>query len=172
MQFMQLTSAYLKLSPNNNIMDTQEDIIELLNTLLEESCDAKRGYQRAAERVDDPALKGLFMSLSSQRDNFKKSVREESRALGGEPVQTTSDYEPIQEAFSSPDLLLVLNTIEQTLAGCLNLEIDRLTLYEKTLDDNDFELSTRSLLIGQRENIKLTLADLKNTDNRSELINA
>ncbi len=152
-------------------MDTQEDVIDLLNTLLEESCDAKRGYQRAAERIESPALKGLFMSLSSQRDNFKKSIKEETRSLGGEPTQATS-AQSIQEAFSSPDLLLVLNTIEQTLIGCLKLEIDRLALYEKTLDGNDFEVSTRNLLIGQRENIKLTLADLKKTDRSAELLNA
>jgi uncharacterized protein (TIGR02284 family) len=152
-------------------MDTQEDIIDLLNTLLEESCDAKRGYQRAAEQLDDPYLKGLFMSLSSQRDNFKKSIREETRYLGGEPTQSTS-ARSIQEAFSSPDLLMLLNTIEQTLAGCLRLEIERLTLYEKTLNGNDFEVSTRNLLIGQRENIKLTLADLKKTDDRAELLDA
>ena len=152
-------------------MDTQEDVIELLNTLLEENGDAKRGYQRAAEHVDDPALKGLFMSLSSQRDNFKKSIREETRFLGGEPTQATTAHS-IQEAFASPDLLLVLNTIEQTLEGCLKLEMDRLALYEQTLNGNDFEVSTRNLLIGQRENIKLTLADLKKTDDRAELLGA
>ena len=67
-------------------MKTQKEIVNLLNNLLEDNCDAKRGYQTAAEQVDDPALKGLFMSLSSQRDNFKKSIREETHALGGEPV--------------------------------------------------------------------------------------
>jgi uncharacterized protein (TIGR02284 family) len=152
-------------------MDTQEEVIELLNTLLEESCDAKRGYQQAAERVDDPSLKGLFMSLSSQRDNFKKSIREETRFLGGEPTLSTR-ARSIQEAFASPDLLLVLNTIEQTLEGCLKLEMDRLALYEKTLNGNDFEVSTRSLLIGQRENIKLTLADLQKTNDSTELLGA
>lgn len=152
-------------------MDTREDVIKLLNALLEENCDAKRGYQRAAERVDDPALKGLFMSLSSQRDNFKKSIREETRFLGGEPAQAIATLS-IQEAFASPDLLLLLNTIEQTLEGCLRLEMDRLALYEKMLNGNDFEASTRNLLIGQRENIKLTIADLKKTDSRQELLNA
>ncbi len=152
-------------------MDTQEEVIDLLNTLLEESCDAKRGYQQAAEQVEDPALKGLFMSLCSQRDNFKKSIREETRFLGGEPTPCTST-QSIQEAFASPDLLLVLNTIEQTLEGCLKLEMDRLALYEKTLNRNDFEASTRNLLIGQRENIKLTLADLQKTDDSAELLGA
>ena len=144
-------------------MKTEKDTIDLLNTLLEENCDSKRGYQRAAEQVDDPTLKGLFMSLSSQRENFKKSIREEIHFLGGEPRQVGPMDGPIQDAFSSPELLLVLDTIEQTLKGCLNLEIKRLGLYEKMLNGNDFEVSTRNLLIGQRENIKLTLADLTKT---------
>ena len=153
-------------------MRTQKDVIDLLNSLLKENCDAKRGYQRAAEQIDDPALKGLFMSLSSQRDNFKKSIREEIRFLGGEPAQFAQIDGSIQEAFSSPDLLLVLNTIEQTLRGCLRLEIKRLAFYEKMLNGNNFEVSTRNLLIGQRENIKLTLADLKKVKDSEGLLSA
>lgn len=153
-------------------MKTQEETIKLLNNLLEDNYDAKRGYQTAAEQVDDPALKGLFMSLSSQRDNFKKSIREETHSLGGEPVPLGTVSGSIQEAFSSPNLLLTLNTIEQTLEGCLQLEIKHLALYEQMLNGNDFEVSTRNLLIGQRENIKLTLADLKRSKNNEALLSA
>ena len=145
-------------------MKTQQDVIDLLNSLLKENCDSKQGYQRAAEQVDDPALKGLFMSLSSQRDNFKKSIKEEIRFLEGEPTHFGPVEGAVQNAFSSPDLLLVLNTIEKTLEGCLKLEAKRLAVYEQMLNGNDFEVSTRNLLIGQRENIKLTLADLKKAD--------
>ena len=142
-------------------MKTQNDVIDLLNSLLEENCDSKRGYQKAAEQVDDPALKGLFMSLSSQRDNFKLSIKEEIRFLEGEPIQYGPVAGAVQDAFSSADLLLVLNTIEKTLEGCLNLESKRLAIYEQMLNGNDFEVSTRNLLIGQQENIKLTLSDLR-----------
>ena len=145
-------------------MKTQKDVIDLLNSLLEENCDSKRGYQRAAEQVDDPSLKGLFMSLSSQRDNFKKSIREEIHFLEGEPAHLGMVEGPVQDAFSSPDLLLALNTIEKTLEGCLRLEAKHLAIYEQKLNGNDFEVSTRNLLIGQRENIKLAIADLGKAD--------
>lgn len=150
-------------------MKTRKEIVDLLNNLLEDNCDAKRGYQKAAEQVDDPSLKGLFMSLSSQRDNFKKSIREETHSLGGEPVSLGPVSGSIQEAFSSPNLLLTLNTIEQTLEGCLQLEIKHLALYEQLLNGNNFEVSTRNLLIGQRENIKLTLADLRRSKDNALL---
>ncbi len=153
-------------------MKTKKDIIDLLNTLLEENCDSKRGYQRAAEQVDDPTLKGLFMSLSSQRENFKKSIREETHFLGGEPTQFGPVGGPVQDAFSSPDLLLVLDTIEQTLKGCLTLEIKRLGLYEKMLNGNEFEVSTRNLLIGQCESIKLALADLAKVIHSEQVLDA
>ena len=153
-------------------MNTQEDISNLLNRLLIESADAKRGYQRVAEQISEPSLKGLFMSLSSQRDNFKKSIREEIRFLGGEPTQQLHDDGPVQEAFSSPDLLYALDTLEQTLKGCLNLEMKHLLLSEKMLNGSDFEVSTRNLLIGQQESIKLSLADIKKAQQDRELISA
>lgn len=150
-------------------MKTQKDVIDLLNSLLEENCDAKRGYQRAAEQIDDPSLKGLFMSLSSQRDNFKKSIREEIHFLEGEPAHFGLVEGAVQDAFSSPDLLLVLDTIEKTLEGCLKLEAKRLAIYQSMLNGNDFEVSTRNLLVGQRENIKLALADLRKADSEGIL---
>lgn len=142
-------------------METQPEVTSLLNDLLQENYDAKSGYQRAAEQIDDPSLKGLFMSLSSQRENFKKSIREEIHFLGGEPAPLTQTAGPVQEAFSSPDLLFVLDTVEQTLKGCLSLEMKHLELYEQMLNGNEFEVSTRNLLLGQQENVKLNLTDVK-----------
>ena len=154
-------------------METQKEVTNLLNNLLEENCDAKRGYQRAAEQIDDPSLKGLFMSLSSQRDNFKKSIREEIHFLGGEPAHFAQATGPVQEAFSSPDLLFTLDTVEQTLKGCLKLEMKHLEFYEQMLNGNEFEVSTRNLLVGQRENIKLNLTDVKKTlDSEEQLLSA
>ena len=149
-------------------MDTQKEVITLLNDLLEENCDSKQGYQKAAEHIDDPTLKGLFMSLSSQRENFKKSIREEIHFLGGEPIYCGEIAGSIQEAFSSPNLLLSLDTVEQTLKGCLSLEMKHLEFYRQMLNGNEFEASTRNLIVGQCENIKLSLHDVEKTLNREK----
>ena len=149
-------------------MDTQQEVINLLNDLLEENCDSKQGYQKAAEHIDSPDLKGLFMSLSSQRENFKKSIREEIHLLGREPIYCGEIAGPIQEAFSSPDLLLLLDTVEQTLKGCLSLEMKHLNFFRQMLSGNEFEIWTRNLIVGQCENIKLNLHDAERTLNREE----
>nr|WKN38988.1 PA2169 family four-helix-bundle protein [Tunicatimonas sp. TK19036] len=142
-------------------METQKSVVDLLNDLLEKNCDAKRGYRKAAEQLDDPSLKGLFMSLSEQRDNFKKIIREEILSLGGEPKNFRHVEGSIQEAFARPSLLIVLSTVGKTLDGCLRIEAHELQALKATLAKYEVKESTHQILGGQLESIKLTLADIK-----------
>ncbi len=143
----------------SEVMNEKAETLDRLNDLLVMSIDAKKGYHRAAEEIDDPSLKGLFMTLAEQRENFRKSTREEIRYLGGEPSLPPLDPDFIQESFAQPDLLLLLNTADQTLETCLKKELSTLTQYENILADA--EESTYNLVIGQRESVKLALSDLK-----------
>jgi uncharacterized protein (TIGR02284 family) len=140
-------------------MSKNEEIISQLNQLLSKIIDAKKGYHKAAEEIDDPSLKGMFMCLAEQRENFRKSIREEIRYLGGEPAPTSLDPGLIQEAFAQPDLLLILNTVEQAMESSLQNEIKALAHYEKRFCEA--EESTCNLIAGQRESVKLALSDLK-----------
>ncbi|WKN41038.1 PA2169 family four-helix-bundle protein [Tunicatimonas pelagia] len=142
-------------------METQKSVVDSLNDLLKENCDAKRGYRKAAEQLDDPSLKGLFMNLSEQRDNFKKIIREEVLSLGGQPQVFRQVEGPIQDAFSQPHLLLSLNTIEKTLDGCLRLEVVSLQKLKQRLAQYEVKESTHQVLLGQLESIKVTLSDIK-----------
>lgn len=142
-------------------MTKEPAITKLLNNLLETNCDAKRGYQKAAEEMDSPALKGWLMSLAEQRENFKKSIREEIKCLGGEPAIFQHVQGKIQQSFVNPDLLYLLNHIERTLRECLRYEASVLADYEQRLPAATVPASTRNLIIGQQENIKLALEDLK-----------
>lgn len=142
-------------------MDKKANVVSLLNSLLEKNCDAKRGYQKAAEEIDQPALKGWLMSLAEQRENFKKSIREEIRYLGGEPMAFQQVKGKIQQAFTKPELLYIINSVEQTLEECFQDEIKVLADYENLLKQGTVIPSTQNLIIGQRENIKLAIADLK-----------
>ena len=149
-------------------MEAQKSVVDSLNDLLKENCDAKRGYRKAAEQLDDPSLKGLFMNLSEQRDNFKKIIREEILSLGGTPQAFRQVDGPIQDAFTQPHLLLVLNTIEKTLSGCLRLEVNALQELKKKLAQYEVIESTHQVLTGQLENIRLTLLDLRALATESE----
>ncbi|MEM9673274.1 MAG: PA2169 family four-helix-bundle protein [Cyclobacteriaceae bacterium] len=149
-------------------METQKSVIDSLNDLLRDNCDAKRGYRKAAEQLDDPSLKGLFMSLSEQRDNFKKIIREEILSLGGKPQVFRQVAGPIQDAFARPDLLLTLNTVEKTLDGCLRIEASDLKSLKQTLALYEVKESTHQVLTGQLESIKLTLSDIKGLPTETE----
>ncbi|MEM6842530.1 MAG: PA2169 family four-helix-bundle protein [Bacteroidota bacterium] len=151
-------------------MKAQKSVVDSLNELLKENCDAKRGYRRAAEQLDDPSLKGLFMNLSEQRDNFKKIIREEILSLGGTPEAFRQVDGPIQDAFVQPHLLLVLNTVEKTLSGCLRLEVNALQTLKKQLALSEVKESTHQVLTGQLENIRLTLLDLRALPTENEAL--
>ncbi len=142
-------------------MDKKKDTVSLLNSLLKKNCDAKRGYHKAAEEIDQPALKGWLMSLAEQRENFKKSIREEIRILGGEPLVFQQVKGKVQQAFIKPELLYLLNNVESTLESCLRYELKTLAKYENLINKNTVAPSTQHLIIGQQENIKLALSDLE-----------
>ena len=140
-------------------MSKNDKVVSQLNQLLSKIIDAKKGYHVAAEEIDNPNLKGRFMSMAEQRENFRRSIREEIYDLGGEPMPSSTDPGFIQESFAQPDLLLILKSIEQTLDNCLQYELDTLTHYKdifcKAAD------STCNLVAGQRENIELCISDTK-----------
>lgn len=140
-------------------MSKNAEIVSQLNQLLTKIIDAKKGYHTAAEEIDDPSLKGLFMSMAEQRENFRRSVREEIHDLGGAPSPSSLDPGFIQESFAQPDLLMILNTVEQTMEGCLQHELGVLTNYKRVFCGADE--STCNLIAGQKENVALNLSDIK-----------
>lgn len=142
-------------------MNNETSIVSMLNSLLEKNCDAKRGYHKAAEEIDQPTLKGWLMSLAEQRENFKKSIKEEIRSLGGEPAAYNQIKGKIQHSFANPELLYILNNLEQTLEECLQYESKVLDEFEDLLKNRTVIPSTQNLIIGQQENIKLALTDLE-----------
>jgi uncharacterized protein (TIGR02284 family) len=143
-------------------MSENTETVGQLNQLLTQIIDAKKGYNTAAEEIDDPILKGMFMSMAEQRENFRRSIREEIHDLGGKPSPTSIDPGIIQESFAKPELLMILNTVEQTLRFCLQNELETLTHYNRVFCGADE--STCSLIAGQQENVELCLSDLKMLD--------
>ncbi len=142
-------------------MNKKSEVVSTLNNLLEKNCDSKRGYQKIAEDVDQPTLKGWLMSLAEQRENFKKSIKEEIRFLGGEPIISRQVSGPIQEAFENSEILFILNNVDITLTNCLKYELQILDEYSKILRQQTVLPSTINLVIGQQENVKVALSDLK-----------
>lgn len=66
--------------------DGVDEISSTLNQLIETCKDGEKGFQTAAEGVDDPNLRHLFESYSQQRGEFAAELQLEVRRLAQDPV--------------------------------------------------------------------------------------
>lgn len=63
------------------------DVASTLNGLIETLRDGEQGFRTAADGVEDPELKRLFLSLSAQRGEFAGQLEPELLRLGKEPSE-------------------------------------------------------------------------------------
>ena len=54
----------------------------LLNALLEKTYDAEKGFKKAAENVENPALKNYFQTKAQQRYDFGHELKSEIKSYG------------------------------------------------------------------------------------------
>lgn len=55
-----------------------------LNHLIELCRDGERGFRHAANHVQDPVLKTLFLEVAAQRERFVEALRPHAQRLGGD----------------------------------------------------------------------------------------
>lgn len=94
--------------------------ISTLNELIETCKDGENGFREAAEGVDDPQLKSLFLDYSNQRAMFASDLQTEVRRLGGDAETTGSTaasihrgWIDIKSAVMGQDRKAILNECER-----------------------------------------------------------
>ncbi len=71
---------------NDQRFASNEDIRSLLEHLIETTEDGARGFDQAAESVDDPTVASLFRKLGAERAAMAVELREKAAVYGG-PVE-------------------------------------------------------------------------------------
>lgn len=66
--------------------DINKDAISVVNELIETCRDGEQGFKTAAERAENPQLKQLFTTLSSQRAAFTHELEVQVETFGGRPA--------------------------------------------------------------------------------------
>lgn len=64
-----------------------DEISSTLNQLIQTCMDGEKGFQSAAEGLDDPNLRHLFESYSQQRAEFAAELQLEVQRLAHEPAE-------------------------------------------------------------------------------------
>jgi uncharacterized protein (TIGR02284 family) len=102
-----------------NMVDNN-DVIAILNELIETSKDGEEGFRSSAEHVDDVRLRDFFLRRSKEVCESVRELQDLVRALGGEPVNSTSiggalhrRWIDIKTALTANDTFAVLNETER-----------------------------------------------------------
>jgi uncharacterized protein (TIGR02284 family) len=68
----------------------RDNTIATLNNLIETCKDGQEGFRTAAEGLQDPRAKTLFLEYSRQRAEMARELQDEVRRLGGDPEKAGS----------------------------------------------------------------------------------
>jgi uncharacterized protein (TIGR02284 family) len=71
-------------------MAQQKEVISTINNLIETLKDGEKGFQQAADAVNDPQLKSLFQQYSQQRHRFASELQTQAQSLGEFKPETSS----------------------------------------------------------------------------------
>lgn len=72
------------------MIDSNKEVISVLNELIEVSKDGEEGFRTCAEDIKNAELRSLFSKLAQECATAAVELQAEVRALGGDPVTTTS----------------------------------------------------------------------------------
>ncbi|WP_128544618.1 ferritin-like domain-containing protein [Larkinella soli] len=136
-----------------NVTNASSEILDRLNKLLTRTRDGERGYQEAAENVDDAELKSLFLAQSRQRGEFGLEIASEIRALGGDPDTSTSLAADLHRAWINVKAAVTGNNDKAVVEECKRGDAQALEDYQDILQSTSLMASTRELLLRQKERI-------------------
>nr|AWJ66105.1 hypothetical protein [uncultured bacterium] len=144
-------------------MKYTEKISNKLNDLLILTHDAKRGYNLAAEKVENPAIKKFLEDKANQRYNFGHKLKSEIVDYGKLPEDSGSLKGDFHRAWMNFITTINPNETERMLEEVERGEKQILNSYNDILDNKEWILpsSTRDLLLKQREAIRSALETSK-----------
>lgn len=143
-------------------MDTKfEKDIENLNDLIQKNLDAEKGYQKAAENIDNGALKIFFENRSRERGHFAQSLQSEMASYPQETETENSFASKAHRAWMDVKVFFSGNNEEAMLEEAIRGEEAALSEYEEVLRENSFTAATRGVLNTHKVSIKNALTDIK-----------
>ncbi|MCL5245632.1 PA2169 family four-helix-bundle protein [Cellulophaga sp. 20_2_10] len=144
-------------------MKYTEKITNRLNSLLEKTYDAEKGYKLGVEKVENPSVKRFLENKIEQRYNFGHQLKSEILAYGELPEKGGSLKGDLHRTWMNLTATLASNEDETILNEVERGEKSFIEEYDEILKDKDMVLapSTENLLIAQRDSVQSSLNTAK-----------
>jgi uncharacterized protein (TIGR02284 family) len=107
----------------------------VLNRLIERCRDAERGFRTAAEQVEAPELKRLFLRLAEQRHEFAADLLPHAQRLGGAADSDGTSIATLHRAWMQLKARLVSDREHAVLAEAARGERFAVAAYDDAVRD-------------------------------------
>lgn len=138
-----------------------ETIGNKLNTLLEKTYDAEKGYKKAAENTENTVLKSFFNKKTEQRYDFGHQLKTEITSLGETIDKGGSVTGAAHRAWMDVKSLFASDDEEAILEEVIRGEKAAINDYKDVLSETNLPPSTATLLTQQMNQIQLDLSKEK-----------
>ena len=138
-----------------------EEVGDKLNTLLERTYDAEKGFKKAAENVKDTNLKSYFERKAQERYDFGHQLKSEIKSFGQDIEKGGSVAGTAHRAWMDVKALFSSDDEESMLEESIRGEEKALSDYDDILDETSLPLSTKTILEEQRAQIAKGLSNIK-----------
>lgn len=156
-------------------METNENLIEVLNDLIEINNDRVTGYEKAVEDTKelDVDLKAIFHSMANDSRKYAAELTEEVNNLGGEPATGSTNKGKIYRVWMDVKATFSGHGRQSVLESCEFGEDAAQRAYTEALaSDAEIGASTRKLITDQQASLKTAHDLIKKYRDAHKAVNA
>lgn len=144
-----------------------EEVGEKLNNLLEKTYDAEKGFKKAAENVDNSALKSYFNQKAQERYSFGHELKSEIKSYNQDIDKGGSLIGGAHRTWMDIKALFSADDEESMLDEAIRGEKTAIKEYESVLTEISLPTSTKSILSSQKNKIQMGLSRIKTLEDLS-----
>ena len=143
-------------------MKFTEDVAKKLNNLLEKNYDAEKGYQDAAERIENPTMKDFLQKQAQKRYDFGHEIKTEIKNYGEEPDKGGSAKGTVHRAWMDLKAAVASSSEEQVMEEVQRGEQSAINEYNEVISETSLPPSVQQVLTKQRDQIVEAQQSAKN----------
>tara|TARA_R110002020_G_scaffold248655_1_gene462680 strand:+ start:139 stop:609 length:471 start_codon:yes stop_codon:yes gene_type:complete len=154
---------------NSDKQQIHEELTESLQSLLLKNYDAEKGFIRAMQEIEHPALKGFMQRQAAKRSNFATELHTELHNLNETPKEHGSPAAQVHRIWIDFKSSLHKEDATSILEECLRGEKNSANEYETVLKEHDFPQHLRTVINNQLSKIYRTIEDLQQLEDITRL---
>ncbi|WP_298499529.1 PA2169 family four-helix-bundle protein [uncultured Algibacter sp.] len=144
-----------------------EKVGEKLNDLLEKTYDAEKGFKKAADNVENTALKSYFKQKAQERYNFGHELKAELKTFNQDIDKGGSIIGSAHRTWMDIKAMFSQENEESMLEEAIRGEKSAINEYSEVIKDTSLPLSTKSILESQKNKIENGLSRIKTLEDLS-----